>query len=167
MSSVDSRHTEHLPFLRSACYAMKDQLVRLSEKTLQWSATCFTLSARFRVLRTRVNAIQSQLSIYLTNNASEWLESLLHGNLSFSEWRRLSTIEIRKLENSLRRSIASIDSPSRIGTFEDLRPLRGRSMLPGYQRSNLEHEFRQNAEYLLPDIERTLDRLREMMKVAC
>jgi hypothetical protein len=176
MPDASDRRMEHLPFLRAACYALKDQLVILMDKTIQWSGYSLPLFTRLRGLRDKIKAIQKQMSIYLTNNASEWLESLITGNLSFSEWRRLSTIEIRKLENSLRRSIAIIDNNDRNGVAQlrttDLNTVNINRLpeiprSPTYQNSNLERDFIQNVEHALPEIERVMSRLSDMMKVTC
>jgi hypothetical protein len=171
MAAASDVRMEHLPFLRAACYALKDQLGTLFEKTIQWSAYSESLKPSLRALREKVEKVQKQLSIYLTNNASEWLESLITGNLSFSEWRRLSIIEIRKLENGIRRSVATIDTNYRNGVSKlravDLNRISDIPRPSSYQNSNLEKDFRQSVERALPELERVVVRLSAMMKVTC
>lgn len=47
------------------------------------------LSQRFISLKDVTILLERTLTTYLTNNGSEWLDSLLSGGLSFSEFRRL------------------------------------------------------------------------------
>jgi hypothetical protein len=100
----DSKPDSTLPALRRHLYRLKDTLNNL-QATIKDSNTrseeAPDIVAVLSCSESDLLAINRDLSIYLSNHGSDWLNSLLSGGLSFSEFRSLDITYIVGVEESM------------------------------------------------------------------
>ncbi|KAF2665191.1 hypothetical protein BT63DRAFT_87185 [Microthyrium microscopicum] len=110
-----------LPVLRNRLYNLKDTLNNLHKIFLSKGTNGQMVVERFEVLafsEVDIGDITKALSVYLSNHGSDWLNSLLSGGLSFSEFRSLDISYVNEVEqdmvewgNEICREVASKDTP--------------------------------------------------------
>jgi len=92
-SSSESQHlSTGIPLLRRTLYGLKDALSELHVSIQNWlteRVVTYTNITRLRSLQTSVSLTINALSTCLTNHGSDWLDSLLAGGMSFSQFRAL------------------------------------------------------------------------------
>jgi hypothetical protein len=120
---MPNKTSEELEHLRGQLYIAKDELTSCSKflsKMVQKCPNTWNLAARIEVLHQNCVSTEQTLSTYLTNNGSEWLDSLLSGGLTFREFRKLNycqfIIQIRRFKKFLAQ-IAIAENAWREGKF--------------------------------------------------
>jgi hypothetical protein len=83
-----------LEVLRANLYELKDELRSYNHLAPKLIEMCPKyLTQRFIKMKNQSIPMEQTLTLYLTNNGSEWLDSLHSGGLSFLEFRRLNVIQ--------------------------------------------------------------------------
>jgi hypothetical protein len=105
-SSKPQRLTVGIPHLRRTLYELKDALSELDVSIQSWltEPVIPTSSAtRLHSLQASVSFTTKALSRCLTNHGSDWLDSLLAGGMSFSQFRALDPARLQTVDEMLRK----------------------------------------------------------------